>query len=54
MDRYALEKLLSLWLRGDLTVDQVIGQILQHLQALEKQLAELKRQLPPSPPKQRE
>jgi hypothetical protein len=51
---YSLQELLSLWQREHLTVEQVIGQILQHLLALEKQLGELKRRLPPSPPKQQD
>jgi hypothetical protein len=54
MDRYALDKLLSLWLREELTVEQVIGQIIQHLLAQEKQLGELKRQLPKSPPQKQD
>jgi hypothetical protein len=53
MARYSLDELLSLWQREHLTVEQVIGQILQHLLALEKQLGELKRQLPKLPPKKR-
>jgi hypothetical protein len=51
MAQYPLRELLSLWERGNLTVEQVIGQILLHLLAQEKQLGELKRQLSKSPPK---
>jgi hypothetical protein len=54
MAEYPLQELLSLWYREEVTVEQVIGQIIQHLLALEKQLGELKRQLPPSPPKKEE
>ncbi len=52
MARYSLQELLSLWHREHLTVEQIIGQIMQHLIALEKQLGDLKRRLPPSPPKE--
>jgi hypothetical protein len=52
MARYALRELLSLWERGNLTVEQVIGQLILHLLDQEKQLAELKRQLPKPPPKE--
>jgi hypothetical protein len=52
MARYPLDELLSLWRRERLTVEQVIGQILQHLLALEKQLGDLKGRLPKSPPNQ--
>ncbi len=54
MAKYSLRELLSLWHREHLTVEQIIGQILLHLLAQEKELGELKRQLPPSPPKQQE
>ncbi len=54
MARYPLGELLSRWQRERLTVDQMIGQILQHLLAQEKQLGELKRQLPKPPPKKQE
>jgi hypothetical protein len=52
MAEYLLRELLSLWQRERLTVEQMIGQILQHLLALEKQLGDLKRRLPKSPPNQ--
>jgi hypothetical protein len=54
MAEYPLRELLSLWQRERLTVEQIIGQILQHLLALEKQLGDLKRRLPKSPPKKQE
>jgi hypothetical protein len=52
MAEYPLQELLSLWYREQVTVEQVIGQILQHLIALEKELGELKRQLSKPPPKE--
>ncbi len=36
MATYPLKKLLSMWQRGELTVEQAIGHILQHLINLEK------------------
>ena len=54
MARYPLRELLSLWERENLTVEQVIGQILQHLLALEKQPGDLKRQLSQPPPKKQD
>ncbi len=54
MAEYPLRELLSLWHRERLTVEQVIGQILLHLIAQEKELGELKRQLPQPPPQQEE
>jgi hypothetical protein len=39
------QKLLAKWQQGDLTVEQAIGQLLQHLVALHKLLDDLKRQL---------
>ena len=54
MPRYPLDELLSRWQRERLTVEQAIGQILQHLLALEKQLGDLKRRLPKSPPKKKD
>jgi hypothetical protein len=38
-------KLLAQWQQGDLTVDRAIGQLLQHVAALQKQLDDLKQQL---------
>ncbi len=54
MARYPLQELLSLWHREHLTVEQIIGQIIQHLIALEKQLGDLQRRLPKPPPKKEE
>jgi hypothetical protein len=50
MAEYPLRELLSLWHRERLTVEQIIGQILLHLLAQEKELGELKRRLPKPPP----
>ena len=50
MAMYPPQELLGRWQREQLTVEQAIGQLLQHLLALEKQLNELKRRLPKSPP----
>ncbi len=36
MGTHPLKTLLKLWQRGELTVEQAIGHILQHLIALEK------------------
>ena len=36
MAMYSAQELLSRWSQGTLTVEQAIGQILQHLLALEK------------------
>ena len=49
MSRYALPELLKLWERAELTVEQVIGQILQHLLAQDKEIKELKCRLPKLP-----
>ena len=54
MAEYPLQELLSLWYREQVTIEQVIGQILLHLIALEKELDDLKRRLPPSPPEKEE
>jgi hypothetical protein len=48
MSMYSLDELLKRWQLGDLTVEQAIVQILQHLLALQKQNKEL--QQPPSQP----
>jgi hypothetical protein len=49
MSKYALPELLKRWQREQLTMEQVIGHILQHLVALPQQLAELQKQLPKPP-----
>ena len=45
MSKYDLQELLGLWHQEKVDVGQVIGQILQHLIAQAKDLAELKRQV---------
>ena len=47
MATYPLKELLSRWQQGTLTVEQAIGQILQHLLALEKRHKPPKPQQPP-------
>lgn len=43
MSTYPISQLLKLWKQGQLTVEQVIGHLLQHIAALEKRLQELER-----------
>ena len=45
MSAEPLPKLFAKWERGELTAEQAIGQILQHLIAIYKRLDELKQQL---------
>ncbi|MEZ4862203.1 MAG: hypothetical protein R3C14_12880 [Caldilineaceae bacterium] len=45
MSTYPLEKLLQLWRREELTVEQMVGHLLQHLAALETQGQALQRQV---------
>lgn len=47
MSMYTPDELLKRWQQGTLTIEQAIGQILQHLLAIQKQLKE-----PKSPPNQ--
>lgn len=51
MSMYTLEELLKRWKFGTLTVEQAIGQILQQLLAMQKQLNENK-QSSSQPPSQ--
>ncbi|MCA9965852.1 MAG: hypothetical protein KC423_16485, partial [Anaerolineales bacterium] len=51
MSKYEVNTILSMWAQDKLTVEQAVGQILQHLQALlgrlgqvEKQVEQLRRQ----------
>ena len=44
MSTYSWTDLLSRWAKGQLTLDQAIGHILQHLIALEKRLQALKKE----------
>jgi hypothetical protein len=43
LSTYPLEKLLSLWRNGDLTVEQLAGHLLQHVTTQEKRILELER-----------
>lgn len=45
MGAYSLETLIRKWGRGELTVEQVIGQVLLHLQDLHDAVAGLERRL---------
>ena len=45
MSTYPLEKLLQLWRLKELTVEQMIGHLLQHLAALEAQGQMLQKQV---------
>lgn len=45
MSTYPLEKLLQLWRREELTVEQMIGHLLQHLFTLEAQSQTLQKDL---------
>jgi hypothetical protein len=47
MGTYGLEEAIDRWGRGDLTVEQIIGQILLLLQAIEERLREVERKLSP-------
>jgi len=45
MSTYPIEKLLQLWRREELTVEQIIGHLLQHLAALEAQTQAIQKQV---------
>ena len=45
---YPLDKLLTLWRRGDLTAEQMVGHLLQHHIELEKRVHHL--EAPPTNP----
>jgi len=45
MSTYSLEKLLQLWRREELTVEQAVGHLLQHLATLETQSHALQKQV---------
>ena len=47
MSMYPLQKALNLWAQGTLTIKQAIGQIFQHLLALEKRVKALERRSGP-------
>jgi len=43
MSTYTISQLLGLWAQEKLTVEQVIGHLLQQIMALEKRISELER-----------
>lgn len=45
MATHSLVKLRHLWQQEELTVEQMVGQLLQHLEALEEQLQTLQKAL---------
>jgi len=45
MATHALAKLRQLWQREELTVEQMLGHLLQHLEALEAQLQALQQEV---------
>jgi hypothetical protein len=47
---YPLKQLLALWAQGQLTPEQVIGHLLQHLVALEQRVRQLEQTPPRSAP----
>lgn len=54
MSTYSLPELLKKWDRGELSLEQAIGHVLQHLLGVSKQLSELDKRLrqleePPKP-----
>ncbi len=46
MSHYTLDELLILWRREELTVEQLLGQMLQVLRTQERRLRDLERVLP--------
>jgi hypothetical protein len=47
VSHYNLEELIARWRREELTVEQMIGQILQALHTQQQRLRDLERRLPP-------
>jgi hypothetical protein len=45
MSTYQLPELLQKWSRGELSAEQAIGQLLQHVQALGQRLAAIEKRL---------
>lgn len=45
MSTYTLPELLQLWRKGELTVEQLAGHLLQHLLGVSQQLAEVEKRL---------
>lgn len=48
MSHYTLDELIARWKKEDLTAEQMIGQLLQALQAQQQRLRELERRLSPA------
>lgn len=48
MSAYPFDELLRLWAQGKLTTEQAVGQILQHVQELQKRVGRLERRLSPT------
>jgi len=51
---YPTKELMNRWESERLTMQQIIGHILQHLLALEEQVKDLKRRLPKSLPNRKD
>jgi hypothetical protein len=49
MSHYTLEDLIALWKREELTVEQMVGQLVQALAAQEQRLHALERRVPEEP-----
>ena len=45
MAMYSLEKLRQLWKQEELTVEQMLGQLLQHLETMQEQLQTLQKEV---------
>lgn len=45
MNTYPLQEVLAKWIRGDLTPEQAIGQMLQHMVQQEQQVRQMERTL---------
>jgi len=48
MSQYTLEELLARWKQDDVTAEQMVGQLLLAMIALQQRVRELERQRPPS------
>lgn len=49
MSHYTVDELIARWKRDELTVEQLLGQLLQVLREHEQRLKELARATPPAP-----
>ena len=45
MAMYTLEKLRQLWKQEELTVEQMLGQMLQHLETMQEQMQALQKEV---------